>query len=182
MEILELLKLTLSERASFFFFNFIFIHWEEKNHQRKQKELKGGFCLSQYFKEKPEENISKASWPGSQPLSRGLREEDLCVGPYQNILPLMTKSPWDHSLNYTLTGPWPKKEKGKNINNGPLDWGFYLFVVKGSEHFIQKKACRDVQNVKHKDICRGAFHFDDGNERRAQVADFLLVPSLWVVS
>lgn len=126
-----------------FFFLIVFLSTEKtETIKDNRKNLKEGFVYPGTSKEKPGENISKASRPGSQPLSRGLREEGLHVGPSQNILSLMTKSPWGYSLNYILTGPWPKKEKGRNINNGSLDLGFHLFVVKAPQPSFKRNHAR----------------------------------------
>lgn len=93
MAILELLKPPISERVTIFFL-IVFLSTEKpETIKDNRKDLKEGFVYPGTSKEKPGENISKASRPGSQLLSRGLREEGLRVGPSQNILSLMTKSP-----------------------------------------------------------------------------------------
>lgn len=120
---------TTNIRNSYNFFHFIFIHRERRINQRQQKEFKGGFCLSQYFKRETWRKHFKGILARNSTFVQ--KAEGLCVGPYQNILSLLTKSPGGWILNYVLTGPLHtqlKKGRGRNIHNGSLDLGFLLFL------------------------------------------------------
>lgn len=64
----------MSEIAGISFFNFYFDPPRKEMTKDNRKNLKEGFVYSSTTKEKPEKNNSKASLPGSQSLSRRLRE------------------------------------------------------------------------------------------------------------
>lgn len=112
-----------------------------------RKHLKEGFVYPGTSKEEREKNISKASLPGSQPLSRRQREQGLCVGPCQNIL-------------YCLQNPheakaWIMSSLGPNtLNPKREEEGISIMALWiGDFHFFFFKSTRTLSS---KEIAPGS--------------------------